>query len=56
MPARELAQTLAMARSHAAPKPFPVVSREPPEAQLEAERRNVEVSLAYARDRLGLCR
>jgi len=54
VPARDLARTLGMVKAHAAATPFPAVSREPPEAQLDAERRNVEVSLAYARDQLGL--
>jgi len=52
--ARELAATLAAVKAHAAPAPFPLLSREPPEAQLKAELRNVEVSLTYARDTLGL--
>ena len=54
VPARDLATTLAAVKAHAGLAPFPVLSREPPEAQLKAELRNVEVSLAYARDRLGL--
>ena len=54
VPARDLAMTVAAVKAHAAPAPFPVLSREPPEAQLKAELQNVEVSLAYARDKLGL--
>jgi 3-oxoisoapionate decarboxylase len=53
-PARELARTWQVVRSRHAPAPFPIVSQLPVPAQLALEQENIQVSIAYARNRLGL--
>jgi sugar phosphate isomerase/epimerase len=50
--ARELARTLRAVKTHAAPKPFTLVSQLSVEEQLAVELRNVQQSLAYARSHL----
>jgi sugar phosphate isomerase/epimerase len=54
LPARDLARTLAMVRSHASKQPLPRISRLSPEEQIAAEDQNVRLCVTYARDRLGL--
>ncbi|MBI5396011.1 MAG: sugar phosphate isomerase/epimerase, partial [Verrucomicrobia bacterium] len=53
-PARELARTLNVAKTKAHPAPLTLVSKLPMEQQLALEQRNIERSLAYAREQRGL--
>jgi len=53
-PASELARTLRVLKTQACPNPFVLVSQLPLEQQLALELRNVQRSIGYARDRLGL--
>jgi len=53
-PARELARTWRLVKTASLPESLAVVSRLPDAEQRDLERRNIERSLAYARDRLGL--
>jgi sugar phosphate isomerase/epimerase len=54
LPARYLAQTLAMVRKHASPGPLPKTSGLSQEQRLSVEEKNVETCLAFARQQLGL--
>ena len=54
IPGADLARTLRTVRRHAAPEPFPEVSELPLERQLALETENLERSVAYARDVLGI--
>lgn len=54
IPGADLARTLRTVREHAAPAPFPKVSDLPLGGQLALETENLERSVAYARDVLGL--
>ena len=53
-PARELARTMGVVKTQSSPAPLAEVSKLPAGQQLDLERRNVEKSLAYARNRLAL--
>jgi len=53
-PARELGRTWRIVKTQGHPGPFPAVSILSREEQLALERRNIERSIAYARDRLGI--
>jgi sugar phosphate isomerase/epimerase len=53
MPARRLAEMLALVRSHAAKKPLPRISELKKEEQLQREDENVRECLRFARERLG---
>jgi sugar phosphate isomerase/epimerase len=53
-PASELARALRLVKTKGCPKPFVTISQLPVDQQLAAELRNVEQSIAYARDHLGL--
>jgi sugar phosphate isomerase/epimerase len=53
-PPRDLARTLRVVKAQAHREPFPIVSKLAQAEQLELERRTVERSIAYARDRLSL--
>jgi sugar phosphate isomerase/epimerase len=53
-PARDLARTWGLVKAQASAKPPVAVSKLSPSEQQALERRNVERSLAYARDQLGL--
>jgi sugar phosphate isomerase/epimerase len=53
-PARELIRTLQVLKSQAAPKPFVLVSKLHLKQQLAFELHNVQQSLTYASDKLGL--
>jgi sugar phosphate isomerase/epimerase len=52
---QDLARTLRYVRDHSNRTPFPVVSSLSSRKQMEFERRTVERSLRYARERLGFC-
>ena len=54
VPARELARTLAVVKTRGASKAFVNISQLPVEQQLALELRNVQQSVLYARERLGL--
>jgi len=54
VPARDLARTLKLIKTRSHPKPFPVVSQLPVDQQLALELGNVEQSIVYAREKLGL--
>jgi sugar phosphate isomerase/epimerase len=54
LPGRDLARTLALVRKHQTRHPLAQVSGMAREQQLDLEGRNVESSLAYAREHLGL--
>ncbi len=54
VPASDLAHTLKLVKTHASPKPFARVSALPVKKQLAFELRNIQHSIDYARDRLGL--
>jgi 3-oxoisoapionate decarboxylase len=51
---KELARALAMVKKHAGKEPLPRISKLKAEAQLEAEDRNVRLSLKIGRSMLGL--
>jgi sugar phosphate isomerase/epimerase len=53
-PPREFARTLRVVKANARSEPFPLVSKLTQAEQLELERRTVERSIAYARDKLSL--
>jgi 3-oxoisoapionate decarboxylase len=53
-PASELARTLRLVKTKGSPKPFVAVSQLPVDQQLAFELRNVQRSINYARERLGL--
>jgi len=53
-PARELARTWRLVKAASLPESMVAVSRLPDAEQRDLERRQVEQSLAYARDKLGL--
>jgi 3-oxoisoapionate decarboxylase len=53
-PARDLARVLSIVKNRPYPEPFVTVSRLTPERQLELELQNLEISLDYAREHLGL--
>ena len=53
LPARDLARTLGMVRTHGA-ETLPEVGLLPPEEQLALEQANIEASIVYARDELGV--
>ncbi|HEX7859378.1 MAG TPA: TIM barrel protein [Verrucomicrobiae bacterium] len=52
--APRLAQTLAMLKQHSSTKDFPLISKLSPEEQVSAERANIEQSLRYSAEQLGL--
>lgn len=54
IPAADLARTLRTVKSNAARDPFPTLDSLNPEAQIAWETRNIQTSLAYARDHLSL--
>jgi hypothetical protein len=56
VPARHLAETLALVRKHAAKKPLPRVSGLARDERLKQEDENVRACLLFARTRLGLSR
>jgi sugar phosphate isomerase/epimerase len=56
VPARHLAETLALVRKHAAKKPLPRVSSLARDERLRQEDENVRACLLFARTRLGLSR
>jgi sugar phosphate isomerase/epimerase len=53
-PSRELIRTMRVLKAQSYPKPFVLVSNLPLKQQLAFELRNVQQSIVYARDRLGL--
>ena len=53
-PAHELARTWRLIKTRSHPEPLTAVSKLPEAQQRDLERSNLERSLAYARDRLGL--
>src|SRR5262249_10882129 len=54
IPARELARAIRVLKTKSYPTPFVLVSELPIDQQLGLELRNVQQSLAYARETLGL--
>jgi hypothetical protein len=54
VPASDLARIMSLVKARASAGPLPKVSDLPPDEQLLTEKRNIEQSLAYARERLGL--
>jgi sugar phosphate isomerase/epimerase len=54
LPGRQLARALALVRDHPRSDPLPRISPLPFDGRLRAEEENVRVSLAFARDQLGL--
>jgi 3-oxoisoapionate decarboxylase len=54
VPAADLARTLSLVKARGPAGPLPRVSDLPPAQQVQTETRNIEQSLAYARERLGL--
>ncbi len=54
LPGSHLAQTLAMVRKHASPKPLPKISTLSQEDQIAQEEKNIRESLSYARKNLNL--
>lgn len=53
-PARDLARTVRLLKTRSAPKPFVLVSKLPPAQQLALELKNIQQSIEYAREKLGL--
>ena len=54
LPGRHLAETLAMVRKHGSARPLARTSGLSQEQKLSLEEKNVEKSLAFAREHLGL--
>lgn len=54
VPATDLARIMRVLRTRSHPDPFPIISQLPADQQMAAEQHNVEQSLAYAREKLGL--
>jgi sugar phosphate isomerase/epimerase len=54
VPARDLARTLKVIKTRSHPKPFPMVSQLSVDQQLALELGNIERSIVYAREQLGL--
>jgi len=54
LPGRHLARALCLVRDHARSAPLPRISPLPSEERLRIEEENVRLSLAFARDQLGL--